>query len=75
MCNSFYFWLLGGPVESEESCQSKGSKPTQDPFRAQYDATLVEDWQGTLKAVNEGSSQIADARSEARFLGQVSAII
>ena len=61
-------------MESVDSCQNEESKsaPPRPAFVAQFQSSLVEDWRGTLKAVNEGSSQIADARSAARFLGQVS---
>ena len=61
-------------MESVDSCQNEASKsaPPRPAFVAQFQSSLVEDWRGTLKAVNEGSSQIADARSAARFLGQVS---
>ena len=61
-------------MESFDSCENKDSKiPAQrgSAFQAQFQSALVQDWRGTLKAVNEGSSQVADARSAARFLGQV----
>jgi len=60
-------WVeIGGEVKSgKEYSGSKGD------FTAQYQTDFICDKQYLLKAIEEKSSQILDARPQARFLGEV----
>ena len=58
--------MIGGPVESGEVKKHSSSK-----FKAKLNKKLVVDWKAVLDVINTGSAQIADARSEGRFMGTV----
>lgn len=54
----------GGKVETELA------KPLEGAFTAKLNPNYVSSWQQVLSIVNNGSAQILDARSQARFLAQ-----
>ena len=45
--------------------------PSPSKFKAKLNKNLVVDWKEVLDVINTGSAQIADARSEGRFMGTV----
>lgn len=62
-----FCFITGGEIQGGEvqGTSSRGN------FVAKLNPSLVVDWSEVLRIVNDGSAQIADARSLARFLGQV----
>jgi 3-mercaptopyruvate sulfurtransferase SseA len=60
-------YVVGGPIETSPPVE----KPKKGNFNGKLNKSLVVELEEVVKAVNEGSSQIADARSYARFMGQV----
>jgi len=58
----------GGPVSTSPADYVK---PTKGRFHARLKPELVVGWQEVLDVVNNGTAQILDARSKARFLAQV----
>lgn len=54
-----------GPIDT-----TPPMSPARGSFVAKYDPRLVASWQQVLAVVENGSAQILDARSLARFLGQ-----
>lgn len=60
-------WIeAGGPLDTTKEV----NMPVPGQFQAILNKKLVVDWKQVLQVVENGSSQILDARSNARFLGQ-----
>ena len=58
-------WVAaGGPVESGPA---RASSPAEKPFRAELNPKYIASCEDVLKVVGDGSAQIVDARSSARF--------